>query len=456
MTETGFGSEQRHALFLVERLRGLGASVEIAPGAAAGEGTLDLSSAPLETLSEPLVVERARFYTVGYNRIKLYDPRALFALPAIDVSRCESRRALEEAVRRAWATHVRDLETARGWLGALGAPVRVAEEGTAVLLELPDLKGPAVRVRSRRELLFPSAGPLEGVSLRAPADRIHLPPQDLEDAVDLGLGLVHALEQAATWRERQPDPAPPHETYAPQAETPRVLLVDDDRRVRAAAESALALQGFRVEVRPDPLGGLEALRQATYDVVLIDAQMPRMDGLEFAIHIRKLPGVARLPLLLLDDRMRPAYRDAARTLGVAGYGVKPARWSELAERLVEFLLGWTERRFDRFPVRLGVEVEGERTATPDLTYQVGRGGMGLRTRRDVALGVQERYRIALPGRGGTIRVDGAPTYRLSTSGRSSLRVGVRFLGFPDGDEARWIGFTERLARREIGGGPEPS
>ncbi len=69
MTETGFGSEQRHALFLVERLRGLGASVEIAPGAAAGEGTLDLSSAPLETLGEPLVVERVRNGrgAYGYN-----------------------------------------------------------------------------------------------------------------------------------------------------------------------------------------------------------------------------------------------------------------------------------------------------------------------------------------------------------------------------------------------------
>jgi hypothetical protein len=128
--------------------------------------------------------------------------------------------------------------------------------------------------------------------------------------------------------------------------------------------------------------------------------------------------------------------------------VKPARWSELAERLVEFLLGWTERRFDRFPVRLKVEAVGERTSTPDLTYQLGRGGMGLRTRRDISLGVPERYRITLPERAGTIRVDGMPTYRLSEPGQVSLRVGVRFLGFPDQDESRWVGFIERLARRD--------
>jgi two-component system chemotaxis response regulator CheY len=451
MSEAGFGSEHRHAQFLVERLRAIGVSVELPAGAATGEGILELSSTPFETLGQPFVLERARFYTLGHNRIKLFDPRILFALAAVDVSRCENLLTLQTAVHRAWMNHVRDLRTAFGWLGSLGASVRVGDRGTAVLLDLPDIKGPPVRVRSRREFLFPSAGPLEKVSLAAPADRVHLPPQDLEDAVDLELGLVHALEYAATQaarepaRESAPDPASPR---APNDEAPRILVVDDDRAVRAAAESALSLQGFRVDVSPDPLRGLEALRQSSYDAVLIDAQMPRMDGLELAIHIRELPGMSKIPMLLLDDRMRSAYRDAARTVGASGYVVKPARWSELAERLVEFLLGWTERRFDRFPVRLKVEAVGERTGTPDLTYQLGRGGMGLRTRRDISLGVPERYRITLPERAGTIRVDGMPTYRLSEPGQVSLRVGVRFLGFPDQDESRWVGFIERLARRD--------
>ena len=446
----GFGSEHRHAEFLVERLRAIGVTVDLLEGASVGEGILDLSSSPFETLEVPFVIDNARFYTLGYNRIKLFDPRVFFALSAVDVSRCENLRSLDAVVHRAWTSHMRDIRTARGWLGSLGATVRPADRGTALVLEVEDLKGPPVRVRSRRELLIPSAGPLEKVSLGSPADRMHLPPQDLEDSVDLELGIVHALESAATQAAREPTPEPtPEPTAAGTIEVePRILFVDDDRAIRAAAESALTLQGFRVDVRPDPLRGLEALRAGTYDAILIDAQMPRMDGLELAIHIRELPGMAKVPMLLLDDRMRSGYRDAARTVGAAGYVVKPARWSELAERLAEFLLGWTERRFDRFPIRLKVEVEGERTTTPDLAYQVGRGGMGLRTRRDVSLGVPERYRITLPDRSGVIRVDGTPAYRLSEPGQLSLRVGVRFLRFADDDETRWIQFAEELARRE--------
>ncbi len=446
----GFSSEHRHAGFLVERLRAIGLSVDLPEGASVGEGILELSSSLFETLEAPLVIDRARFYTLGYNRIKLFDPRVFFALPAIDVSRCENLRSIDAAVHRAWTSNLRDIRTAQGWLGSLGATVQPADRGTALVLEVADLKGPPVRVRSRREFLFPSTGPLAKISLGSPADRMHLPPQDLEDSIDLELGLVHALQHAATRAAREPIPEPtPEPTSVGTIEAePRILFVDDDRAIRAAAESALTLQGFRVDVRPDPLRGLEALRAGTYDAVLIDAQMPRMDGLELAIHIRELPGMAKIPMLLLDDRMRSGYRDAARTVGAAGYMVKPARWSELAERLVEFLLGWTERRFDRFPIRLRVDVEGQRTTTPDLTYQVGRGGMGLRTRRDVSLGVPERYRITLPDRSGVIRVDGTPTHRLSEPGQLSVRVGVRFLRFADDDEAHWIQFAERLARRE--------
>ncbi len=446
----GFGSQHRHAEFLVERLRAIGVSVDLPEGASVGEGILDLSSSPFETLEVPLMIDRARFYTLGYNRIKLFDPQVLFALPAVDVSRCENLRSLDAAVHRAWTINMRDIRTASGWLSSLGATVRPADRGTALLLEVEDLKGPPVRVRSRREMLLPSAGSLEKVSLRNPADRMHLPPQDLQDSLDLELGLVHALDHAATQATREPirEPTPAPTSVGTIEAEPRILFVDDDRAIREAAESALTRQGFRVDVRPDPLRGLEALRAGTYDAVLIDTQMPRMDGLELAIHIRELPGMAKIPMLLLDDRMRSGYRDAARTVGAAGYVVKPARWSELAERLVEFLLGWTERRFDRFPIRLRVEVEGQRTTTSDLTYQVGRGGMGLRTRREVSLGVLERYRITLPDRSGVIRVEGAPAYRLSEPGQLSVRVGVRFLRFTDDDEARWIQFAERLARRE--------
>jgi CheY-like chemotaxis protein len=236
----------------------------------------------------------------------------------------------------------------------------------------------------------------------------------------------------------------------------RVLLVDPDRGIRAAAESALTIRGFQVDAYPDPLRALEALRQQNYDAALVDARMPRMDGLELAMQIRDLPGLARLPVLIFDERPSPQSREAAQSLGAVGYVAKPSRWTELAEGLLDLLDGWSQRRYERYAARLRVQLADHPRAAPDLTYQVGRGGMGIQTRRDVIPGARERYRITMPGTFGSVNVEGTVVHRLAEQGHVSLRLGVRFLRFPDRDEARWIRLIDTLALRAMreGSGPE--
>lgn len=441
---------ERHARFLVERLCGLGLQVELVAGNTSGVGVLPLHASSFPSLKGSFTAEQARFYTLGHNRIKVFEPAAFFSLPAIDIARCESRDAIEAALRKAWSEYVGELMEAHRWLKALGATVRTDPRGGQLLVEVADVPGPAVRVRSRRELLVPSAGPLRQVSLPTPESRCYRPAADMEHAIELDTGLQDTMNRAAeqhlrTDRARYRAPAPTLE--APEKNSPRILLVDDDRGVRAAAESALAIRGFHVDAYPDPLRALEALRQQTYDAVLADARMPRMDGLELAMQVRDLPGLARLPVLIFDERPSPASREAAQSLGAVGYVAKPSRWTELAEGLLDLLEGWSQRRYGRYPARLKVEV-GDRSASDlDLTYQVGRGGVGLQTRRDVIPGAKERYRIALPGSAGTVNVDVEVVHRLAESGQVTLRLGVRFLRFPDRDEPRWIRLIESLAQR---------
>ena len=107
-------SAERHAEFLADRLRLLGMSVELAPGASSAEGVLQLAPTPFETLGRSLVLVRARFYTLGHNRLKFFDPRLLRSARA-------GRRALHLGrgrvrLRRAWATQMRALSEALTWL----------------------------------------------------------------------------------------------------------------------------------------------------------------------------------------------------------------------------------------------------------------------------------------------------------------------------------------------------
>ncbi len=455
MHESSLTPEQRHAHFLAKRLRQIGIQVEIEDGATSGVGLLPLSASPLPTLERPLVAEQARFYTLRHNRIKLFDPAPLFALPALDVGPWETPAGVEAALRRAWGAHIRELQEARRWLKALGATVLTAGAGTQLLVQLSHTEGPPAVVRSARELLLPSGGLLGGTSLGSLDQRIYRALPGVDQVTDLELGIEHDIAQRATQNRSaqtpRPAPTPAPNLELPEPDSRRILVVDDERDVRAAVQAALTVRGFRVEAYPDPLGGIEALRRGTYDAVMVDARMPRMDGLELTATILDLPGIAALPILLLDDRPTSTNRSIAQTVGAAGYLAKPSDWGELAESLLDLLDGWARRRFERFPLRLKVEMESNPALATTLTDTVGLGGVQIHARRDVQPARTDRYRITLPGSLGTLRVDGVLVYRAEEPGKTRLRLGIRFLGFPDKDEPRWIDMISRLARRAAAG-----
>ncbi len=68
----------------------------------------------------------------------------------------------------------------------------------------------------------------------------------------------------------------------------RVLVVDDELGIREGCRRALAPQGFEVEVAENGPSGLHKLREAAFDILLVDAMMPGMSGLEMLHHVRQL------------------------------------------------------------------------------------------------------------------------------------------------------------------------
>ena len=111
----------------------------------------------------------------------------------------------------------------------------------------------------------------------------------------------------------------------------RILIVDDEPAVREALQRSLAFEGYDTEVAVD---GADALEKATAyqpDLVVLDIQMPRMDGVTAARRIRGAG--ARTPILMLTARDTVGDRVTGLDAGADDYLVKPFELDELFARI---------------------------------------------------------------------------------------------------------------------------
>jgi len=114
----------------------------------------------------------------------------------------------------------------------------------------------------------------------------------------------------------------------------RVLVVDDSSLMRLYYRSALEKAGFEVE---QAINGIEAMERALsqpFDLVIVDVNMPRMDGFSFLRVLRRHAGeVATLPALMISTESETQDVAAARAAGANFYLVKPVAESELVRHV---------------------------------------------------------------------------------------------------------------------------
>ncbi len=111
----------------------------------------------------------------------------------------------------------------------------------------------------------------------------------------------------------------------------RVLLVDDDSRVLAALERALMIKGFDISTAECGTQALESIRRRIYDVIVLDIQMPDIDGVEVCRRLRD--GGDRTPVLMLTARDGVQDRVLGLDVGADDYLVKPFALDELIARI---------------------------------------------------------------------------------------------------------------------------
>ena len=112
---------------------------------------------------------------------------------------------------------------------------------------------------------------------------------------------------------------------------PRVLLVDDEPKLRASLTAALAGAGFEVVEANDGLAALSCLAAGPYDVVVLDVAMPILDGFETCRRIRDAGH--EVPVLMLTARDEVDDRVRGFEAGADDYVIKPFALRELIARL---------------------------------------------------------------------------------------------------------------------------
>jgi len=116
-----------------------------------------------------------------------------------------------------------------------------------------------------------------------------------------------------------------------------VMVVDDSVTVRKVTSRLLERHGYKVVLAKDGVDAISQLEELTPDIMLLDIEMPRMDGFEVANLVRHNPRIAETPIIMITSRTGEKHRERAFQIGVNCYMGKPFQEQELLENIHELL-----------------------------------------------------------------------------------------------------------------------
>ena len=191
--------------------------------------------------------------------------------------------------------------------------IRAGEHSTALVTD--ELVG-------SREIVVKSLGP-QVSGIRGIAGATILGDGRIVIILDMG-SLVRS-----EWRARPTEPVVidqrDRRTFA--------LVVDDSITVRRVTQRLLERNGMRVITAKDGVDAVSLLQENLPDIILLDIEMPRMDGYEVAAHVRNDPRLKEIPIVMITSRVSEKHRARAIELGVDDYLGKPYQESQLLDAI---------------------------------------------------------------------------------------------------------------------------
>lgn len=129
-------------------------------------------------------------------------------------------------------------------------------------------------------------------------------------------------------------PATPTSTQ-PKPKT--ILLIDDDLMIASVVKLRLEeADGFHVEVATDGPDGLRQAAAHRPDLILLDWQMPGMDGIEVLRTLKADKETADIPVIMLTGKGTMGDVEVALAFGAVGYVAKPVQFDELSKRVAKY------------------------------------------------------------------------------------------------------------------------
>ena len=126
---------------------------------------------------------------------------------------------------------------------------------------------------------------------------------------------------------------------------PQILVVDDDRLIRSLAREWLEAEGFLVTEAADGAAALERFEKVRPDLVMLDIEMPKLDGFEVCRQLRACNGTDSTPILMATSSLDRESIDRAYEVGASDFMIKPIHWPLLIHR-VRYLIH-ESRNFSR-------------------------------------------------------------------------------------------------------------
>jgi chemosensory pili system protein ChpA (sensor histidine kinase/response regulator) len=147
--------------------------------------------------------------------------------------------------------------------------------------------------------------------------------------------IVNPVQLAHRARLKPSRPVAPAEITATPA-MPTIMVVDDSLTVRKFTSRLLEREGYRVATAKDGVDALEQLKDTLPSVMLVDIEMPRMDGFDLTRNLRADPRTQQLPIIVISSRTAEKHRTHAATLGVNAFLGKPYPEAELLQLIAQY------------------------------------------------------------------------------------------------------------------------
>lgn len=135
----------------------------------------------------------------------------------------------------------------------------------------------------------------------------------------------------------RPEPVKLEKPNVEEDEPGTVMVVDDSITMRKVTGSMLQRNGYNILTAKDGVDALAVIELTRPDIILLDIEMPRMDGFEFARHVRNNERYHDIPIIMVTSRTGDKHRERAMQLAIEAYMGKPFQEDELLDSIAELI-----------------------------------------------------------------------------------------------------------------------